>query len=345
MALPESRLPVGLDQQVGLAHLPELAGVHHGTDQLACRAVLHEPALARRFDGLLHFGPDLLDDAGLDLGVELGMRRVLVGKQLAQQAIEGAAEVSAHGRARRQRRVQRLELLVCRERVAHRVTRLGADPVRHFELRPELDPQLVELIPGQRLGLHTVDEREVRSVVVEAVALQDVVEHHQAAEVGQRLVAEEGGQPHERSCVAAAVRTQARQIIRRAEVRVVERKVNHHRPGARAATQAVVGHLADVLVQQLDFAPRAAPDELVGREQPAGVLNAQLLEQGLADLLPPIAGVVVGLGGTQDRLDVDAGDLDRDHRVLVLGDLDLADLAGPVAALAQHVLRLPPGDG
>jgi hypothetical protein len=36
----------------------------------------------------------------------------------------------------------------------------------------------------------------------------------------------------------------ARQIVRRTEVRVVERKVNHHRPGARAATQAVVGHLA-----------------------------------------------------------------------------------------------------
>ena len=84
VALPESRLPVRLDQQVGLAHLPELAGVHDGAYQLACRAVLHEPALSRRFDGLLHFGPDLLDDAGLDLGVELWMRRVLVGEQLAQ---------------------------------------------------------------------------------------------------------------------------------------------------------------------------------------------------------------------------------------------------------------------
>ena len=185
----------------------------------------------------------------------------------------------------------------------------------------------------------------MRGVVVETITLQDVVEHDEAAEVGQRLVAHEGGQPHEGSRITAAVRAETRQVIRRPEVGVVERKVDHHRPGARAATQAVVGHLADVLVQQLDLTPRAAPDELVGREQPAGVLNAQLLEQGLADLLAPIAGVVVGLGRTQDRLDVDAGDLDRDHRVLVFGDLDLADLAGPVAALAQHVLRLAPGDG
>ncbi len=134
MALPESRLPVRLNQQVGLTHLAELARVHDGAYQLARRAVLHQPALARRFDGLLHFGPDLLDDAGLDLDVELGMRRVLMGKQLSQQALEGAAEVGSHGRARRQRGIQRLELQVCRERVTHRVPRLAVDPIGHLEL-------------------------------------------------------------------------------------------------------------------------------------------------------------------------------------------------------------------
>ena len=82
----------------------------------------------------LTFGPDLLDDAGFDLGVEFGMRGVLVGKQLAQQAFECAAELGAHGRARRQRRVERLELLVCHERVGYGVPRLGADSIGHFEL-------------------------------------------------------------------------------------------------------------------------------------------------------------------------------------------------------------------
>ena len=332
------------DQQVSLAHLAELTGIHDGAHQLARRAVLHQPALPRRFDGLPHLEPDLPDHAGLDLGIELGVRRVLVGEQLAQQALERALEVGPHGRTRRQGQIQRSKLLVGGERVAHGISRLGADAVGHFELRPELDPQLIALIPGERPGLYPVDEREVRGVVVEALALQDVVEHHQAAQVGQRLVAEEGGQPHEGPRVAAAIGVQPRQIIRRPEVRVVERKIHHHRPGARAAAQAVVGHLPDVFVEHLDLAPRPAPEKPVGREQPAVVLNAQLLEQGLADLLAPIAGVVVGLGGAQDRLDVDAGDLNRDHRVLIFGDLDLADLAGPVAALAQHVLRLAPGN-
>ena len=55
---------------------------------------------APRGDGLLHLGPHLFDDAGLDLGVELRMRRVLVGEQLAQQAFERAPKLGAHRRAR-----------------------------------------------------------------------------------------------------------------------------------------------------------------------------------------------------------------------------------------------------
>jgi hypothetical protein len=128
---------------------------------------------------------------------------------------------------------------------------------------------------AKRLGLHPVDERQVGGVVVEALTLQDVVQHHQAPQVGQRLVAQERGQPHQRLGVAAAVLRQAGQIVGGAEVRVVKRKVQHHRPGARAAAQPVVGHLAHVLVQQLHLAPGAAPVELVGGEQAAGVRNAQ----------------------------------------------------------------------
>ena len=345
MALREARLPVRLDQQMRLTHLPQLAGVDHRAHQLAGGGVLHQPALARRLDGLLDFRPHLLDDAGLDLGIELRVGRVLMGKQLPQQALESRLEFRPHRWPRRQRRVQRLELLVRRQRVAHRISRLGADAVGHFQLRPQLDAQLVELVARQGLGLHPVDEREVGRVVVKALTLQDVVQHHQPPQVGQRLVAQERGQPHQRLGVAAAVLRQAGQIVGGAEVRVVKRKVQHHRPGARAAAQPVVGHLAHVLVQQLHLAPGSAPIEFVGGEQATGVRNLKFLEQRLPDPLAPIAGVVVRLGSSQDRLDVHARHLDRDDRVLVFGDLDLADLAGPVAALAQHVLRLAARDG
>ena len=74
-------------------------------------------------------------------------------------------------------------------------------------------------------------------------------------------------------------------------------------------------------------------------------MYAQLLEQGFTDLLAPIADVVVGLGCTQDGLDIDARNLNRDHRILIFGDLDLANFTRPVTAFAQHVLCLTPGDG
>ena len=136
MALRKARLPVRLDQQVSLAHLPQLAGIDHGAHQLARGSVLHQAALPRCLDGLLHFGPDLPDHAGFDLGVELRVRRVLVRKKLAQQAFEGRSEIRAHGRPWREGRVQRLELLVGGQRVViHRIARLAADTVSHFELR------------------------------------------------------------------------------------------------------------------------------------------------------------------------------------------------------------------
>jgi hypothetical protein len=57
-----SAMPVRLDQQMGLTHLPQLAGVDHRTHQLAGGGVLHQPALARRLDGLLHFRATFFDD-------------------------------------------------------------------------------------------------------------------------------------------------------------------------------------------------------------------------------------------------------------------------------------------
>ena len=177
-------------------------------------------------------------------------------------------------------------------------------------------------------------------VVVEPLPLKDVIQHHQTSQIGQRLVAQERRQPHQCTGVAAAVFGETRQVVGRAEVHVVERKVEHHAPGTAAPAQSIISHLARVLIQQFDFAPSPAPVECVGGEQVAVVRDAQLLEQRFANYLAAIARVVIGLGRSQDGLDVDASHLDGDDGVLVLGDLDLADLAGPVAALAQHILRL-----
>ena len=89
---------------------------------------------------------------------------------------------------------------------------------------------------------------------------------------------------------------------------------------------------------------RAAPGETVVREQCPIVRDTQLGKQRLANLLAPVARVVNGLGGAQDGLNINPRDLDRHHRVLVVGDLDLANLRRPVPAFAQHVLRLAPGN-
>ena len=336
---------MGLDQQMRLGHLPQLAGVHHRPNTLADGHVLHQPTLPRRLDRLLHLHPHLPHHAGLDLRLEFRVCGVLVGKQLPQQVVERRSELCPDGRAGCQGLVERPELLVRRQRVGHRVARLCADAVSHLQLRAQLDAQLVELVARQRPGLHLVVDRQHQRIVVETVTLEDVVEHHQAPQVCQRLVAEERGQPHQRAGVAPAVTVQARNVILRCAVGLVERKVQHHRPGTAAPTQPVVGHLAHVLVEHLHLAPGAAPGELVVGEQAAVVRDAQLVEHRFAQLLAPIARVVVRRCAAQDGLDVHVGRFDRDDRLQVLSHLDFGDLARPVTALAHHVLPLAPWDG
>ena len=224
--------------------------------------------------------------------------------------------------------------------MAYRIARLNADAVDHLQLAAQLDAQRVELVARQRLGLRPVDERQVAGVLLEALTLQDVVQRHQPAQVRQRFAAQERRQPDQRAGAATPVLVQPRQVVIGGAVGLVEREVDHHVPGPRAALELLVGHRAHVLVDHLHLAPGATPVELVGDEQPAAVRDAQLLEQHLAHLLAPVARVVVGLGIAQHRLQIDAGDLDRQHRVQVVGELDLAHLAGPVAQPAQHLRAL-----
>ena len=169
-----------------------------------------------------------------------------------------------------------------------------------------------------------------------------MVQHHQTAQIGQRLVAKKRRQPDQRFRVAAPVGCQAGDVVIGAEVGLVKRKIQHHGPGTRAPAQALIGHLAHVFVEQLDLAGSAAPVEFVAGEQSAIVGNAQLGKQRLAYLLAPVARIVNHLGGAQDGFNIHAGHLNGHDRVLVFGHLDLADFGGPVPAFAQHILRLAP---
>ena len=74
---------VRLDQQMCFRHLPQLAGIDYRAHQLAYTGILHQPPLSRRLNGFLYLRPYLANDGRLDLGIELGVGRILMGKQLA----------------------------------------------------------------------------------------------------------------------------------------------------------------------------------------------------------------------------------------------------------------------
>ena len=338
--LREVRLPVRFDQQRRLAHLAQPQGVDHRSQLLAqCRIVHIRPPVRRVHRGLDR-RPDVANQPSTDADVERRVCRVAVGEQLVQQAFEGRLKVHAHWRPGGQCRVQRLELLFGRQLMHDGLAGFRANPVGHFQVADHLDAQRVSLVPGHGLGLHPVDKGQVLRVGLEAVTLQDVVQHHVALEVSLGLGAEEGRQPDQRLRQATFVFGQSRQVIGRRAVRLVERQVHHDGPGAGAVLQAVVGHFPHVLIHHLHLAAGAAPVEVVVMEHRAAVGDTQLLEQQLTHRLAAVAGVVHHLGRLQHRLQVHARDLDGHQRVGVLGDLQLAHLTRPVAQLAQHLLRL-----
>ncbi len=80
-------------------------------------------------------------------------------------------------------------------------------------------------------------------------------------------------------------------------------------------------------------------------EKLVAVPQAQLIEQQVTDQLASIAFVIVCFGGAKNRFQIHAGDLDRDQRILVFSNLDLADFSSPIPNLAQHHLGFLAGDG
>ena len=274
------------------------------------------------------------------------MCRVLVPEELVEQGLESRFQVRPHGWQRRQRLVQRAELVFGRHGVHHGVARIAGNAVSHLQILPNPLLQLVTLVAQQRLSRPAIHQRQVGGQFVEALPGQDVVQHHQATQVMLRLGAEERRHPHQRLRIVAPIVGQTCQVVGGCELRVVEREVDNHRPGTRAPAQLFVRHLADVLEQHLDFALRPAPQHRVGGEQVVGIGHAKLLEQHLAHAASAVAGVVAGgCRATHDGLDVHAGDLDRNQGVGIVGDLDLADVGRPLLALAQHVLGFATGDG
>ena len=270
------------------------------------------------------------------------MRRVLVERTAGQRALRHCSR--RHGRARRQCRVRDWN---CWSAVSGLLTCVRPLLIRRpLRVATGLDPQLVELIPGQ----HAQPARSTNGGAPRSCRsdrLAGCSRAPPAAEVGQRplLLRKEGS--HERPCVAAAVRARRARSSAGQSSRVVERKVittdqAPERPREQSSVIAGRSHCS-----LLDLR-RVPPDtnSWVVNSPPASEC-AQLLEQrsrgsSCADCRR-CRWPRRHAGWARCRRRWPGS---RDHRVLVLGDLDLADLAGPVAALfLQNVLPSRPRIG
>jgi len=76
-------------------------------------------------------------------------------------------------------------------------------------------------------------------------------------------------------------------------------------------------------------------------EQPCVVGDCTCGKEDLADLASPVRLVVLRRRVGQDGLDVDPGDLQRDNRVRVVAQFDLADLRSQRSQLLQQRRPFP----
>ena len=344
--LVEVGLPGLLQHEVLLAHVPQAERVGHELDHRPQRLVDRHAAVFHP-RGLLHLGEHLLAVRLLDLALEVRVAGELVLQRLAEQVFERPLQVGPHGHLGREPGFERAEVALggLVRRVEHPRLRLPGDPVGGVQGQPQRAGQGALLVLQDQPGREPVLEREVPGVLVEVVAPQQVVEDHQLAQLGLRLHREERRQPDERPgrVVPGQEAVDPGVVLDRRVAGVVERPVDDDLPVLALRPERLVGQLADVGVEQVAPPPAAAPDERVRQEHLVVVGDAQRLEHQLADLADAVAGVVVDPGLLQDRLGVDAEDLDRDRGVGPLAEADLADAAGPGAHLAQHHPRLGPG--
>ena len=230
------------------------------------------------------------------------------------------------------------------------------DAVGLFECAHEAVTQRAVVPLEDRARGCAVGLAEVVSVAGPALsgALEEPVEDDEAAQVAHLVGGEKHRQPHERALRLAGGEqpVDTGDVFGRGVAVLVEGVVDDQAPRPGAGGEVVLGEpgrVADVAEGQVDLAPGAAPDHLVGvRAEHVGrpEVDAEKLGDESLDQLAPAAGVVLTLGLLDDGLVVDVLELDPHFWVaVVVVDVELGDLATPVAELGGDDGAFVAGDG
>ena len=208
-------------------------------------------ALGRSRNLVLH----LAEAADLELRAELRVRGELALEHLREQVLEGRAQVRAHRRLGGVRGVERLEVLRGAVRLVDRALRGLVDPVGALEVADHGLAQLVALVVEQHAGLGAVEVREVVGVSAEGVvALQDVVEPDEDAQLLLRLGAQERRKPDEgaRRLLGLPELVQASDVLGRGVAGLVEGEVEDRLAAVGLGGERLGGELAHVAEDHLE---------------------------------------------------------------------------------------------
>ena len=215
--------------------------------------------------------------------------------------------------------------------------------------------QVLLLLAGEVLerqpGLLLLLDAEVADELLERGArAEDVGDADQLAQGLVARLGEEARQPHQgpRAGALGHERLDDALVVLGAVLLLVEGMVDDEAPVVvLGAAQLLRAHAADVVEAQGAGALGAAPVVLhrpVAEQLALGLVVEHRLEQQLVEDLAAARGGVDLAGLLEQGADVDALELDRDLRVGLVAETDLAELAGPLAQLADQRGRLAPGD-
>ncbi len=333
--LVDAGAPVAAHHQRPVVDGAEFQRFHDPLDGLQVVAVdvVGTPALVHRTGDPLQRGPQLARGHRVALPGAVGPEVRVLGVQRGEHAVGEVQRVGLEALAALLPRLRELRLE--RQHVA---------PVRHLGPgvgvgRPG-QPVHLGQCPGELVGegvaghlqlpphLGPVVGREGAGVVGEPVPLQQEGDPHQPAELGAALVGEEVGEPHQRRRGDAGLPQflDAVVVVAGVVVAVVEGVVDDEPHVARGRRGELlvgqVGPVAHVAEDELGDAPGAPPDDLLlGDELP--VADADRLPQPVPQPHPPHTRLVLLGDGVEQRLDVEVGQVQREHRVGLAVGADL----------------------
>ena len=216
-----------------------------------------------------------------------------------------------------------------------------SDPVglreRRAQLRRQVLPQHEQLLPHPQPQVRG----QVGGVLLEPVAVQQIFDLEQPAELGRALLGEVQRDPHDgrRLDPGPAQPDDPVDVVggREAGVeRVVEDEphVAGHLGGELQVRH--VGLVADVREDELGGAPGPPPHELAAADELAGVAHTERLPHLVLDPDPARAERVLLADGVEQRFHVEVVEVQREHRVLVALGAQLAELGLQLLEPGDH---------